>query len=116
MLKLLDWGFVALLAFGAAGHLFGTFKFYQLDSGIFVWSLAGVLAAALVVELNILRRMRKRDTTIAVVALIASLCWLAISLLFGRSNGNYVDPRVLIHAVAAAGLSCFSLQAVIGKK
>lgn len=113
MLKVLDWGFIALMGFGVAGHLIGTFKFYELNSGIFVWSLAGVLAATLVTALNILRRMRSRDKAIAVIALAASLGWFAIAVLFGFSVGTFVDPRVLIHAIAAAGLSFFCLRAVM---
>lgn len=44
------------------------------------------------------------------IALTGNLCWISIVLLFGRSIGNMVDPRVLLHGIAAAGLSYFSFK------
>lgn len=114
MSRIIDRIFCGLLAIGAAGHLMGTFVFSSFGSELFVWSLSGVLAAALLAALNTLRNIRPEDTTLAWVALVGSVCWIGIALLFGQSIGNIFDPRVLFHAVAAAGLSFFSLQTVSG--
>ena len=112
MYKTVDRLFCGLLAFGAAGHLLGTFLFTKLGSDLFVWSLSGVLAAALLVAVNLVRNARSGDKTVAWIALMGSLGWIAVVALFGRSIGNPFDLRVLLHAVAAAGLSYFSLRAV----
>lgn len=50
-----------MLAFGALGHTYGTFTLLEIGSSIFVWSLAGVLAASLVVCLNALRILRPAE-------------------------------------------------------
>lgn len=105
--------FCGLLALAALGHLFGTFKFFNFGTDIFVWSLSGVVAAALLVAINIVRSRRPADRAIAYIALVGNMGWIAIVLLFGQSIGNYLDPRVLIHGVAAAGLSYFSFMCLI---
>jgi hypothetical protein len=112
MYKTVDRFFCGLLAFGAAGHLLGTFLFAKLGSDLFAWSLSGVLAAALVVAVNLVRSARSGDRTVAWIALMGSLGWIVVVALFGTSIGNLLDPRVVLHAVAAAGLSYFSLRAV----
>ena len=108
MAKKIDLIFCVLLALASLGHLFGTFKLLEFGSGIFVWSLSGVLAAALLTSLNILRNKRSEDKTIARIALIGNIGWVAIVILFGGSIGNYADPRVLFHGTAVAGLCYFS--------
>lgn len=108
MIKNIDRMFCILLAVGTIGHLFGTIHFFEFKSGIFVWSLSGVLAGALLVTLNWLRNFRPRDRAIRWVALVGNLAWIGIVLLFGNSLGNYLDPRVLFHGFAAAGLVYFS--------
>jgi len=113
MLNKIDWFFVVLLGFGVLGHSYGTFALSEPGSGIFVWSLSGVLASALVVALNVLRKLRAEDRAIAWVSLAGSLGWLVIAILFGRSIGNSLDPRSLVHAIAAIGLAFFSMRAVV---
>ena len=98
------------MAFAAAGHLLGTFMFYARKSDLFVWSMSGVLAAARLVALNILRNFRPHDRPIACIALAGSICWLVIVVLSGISAGSFLDPRVLIHLAAAAGLSFFGFR------
>jgi ABC-type cobalamin transport system permease subunit len=110
MNKIIDRVFCGLMAFASMGHLFGTFKFTQFGTGLFVWSLSGVLAAGLLVALNILRNFRPKDKVIAGVALAGNLAWIGIVILFGLSIGNLFDFRVLFHGVAAMGLSYFSFQ------
>jgi len=107
---MIDRIFCGLLAIAAAGHLYGTLRFTQFGSVLFVWSLSGVLAAALVAALNILRLSRTMDKTLASVALAASLGWVLVVILFGLAIGNILDPRVLFHGIAALGLSFFSFQ------
>jgi hypothetical protein len=101
-----------LLALGAVGHLFGTFQVFEFGRGPFVWSLSGVLAAGLLVALNVLRNARPEDKTLAGVVLVGNVGWLGIVILFGQSLGNYLDFRVLFHAVSAAGLACFSVKSL----
>src|SRR4051812_3912103 len=110
MKKTLDRTFCGLLALGTLGHLIGTFTRTEVGSGLFVWSLSGVLAAALLVAINLLRNARPKDKVLAQVALAGNLCWLGIVILFGQSLGNVLDPRVLFHAVAALGLAYFSFR------
>ncbi len=110
MAKNIDRFFCGLMAFAALGHLFGTIKLTQFGTGLFVWSLSGVLAASLLVALNILRGGRPNDKNIALIALAGNLSWLGIVLLFGLSIGDLLDFRVLFHGVAAAGLTYFSIR------
>lgn len=108
----IDWIFIAFLFLGVVGHLFGTFALVEIGSNLFVWSMAGVLAAALVVALNILRKFRKGDRMIAALALFGSLGWVVIAILFGRAMGNSLDARSVSHAVAALGCAFFSWRAM----
>ena len=104
----LDWIFCGLMTFAAAGHLLGTFTLIEHGTQTFVWSLAGVLAAALLVALNVMRMNRPNDRTLGWVSLVGCLCWVVIVLLFGSAIGNIIDFRVLLHVVAALGLSILS--------
>ena len=110
MKKIIDLIFCGLMGLAALGHLFGTFKLVPSGTGLFVWSLSGVLAAGLLTALNFLRNARPQDKTVALIALAGSLGWLGIVFLFGQSIGNLLDFRVLFHGIAAAGLSYFSYQ------
>ena len=110
MNKIIDRVFCGLMALAALGHLFGTFKLTQVGTGLFVWSLSGVLAAGLLVALNLLRNARPQDKTLAVIALAGNLGWLGIVVLFSLSVGNLLDFRVLFHGIAAAGLGYFSFR------
>ena len=92
----------------AAGHFFGTLSLIERGTTLFVWSLAGVLAAALLVALNVMRIGRPDDRTLAWVCLVGCLCWVVIALMFGSSVGNVMDPRALYHAFAAFGLAVLS--------
>ncbi len=113
MNKIMDRFFCALMAFAALGHLFGTLKLTAFGTGLFVWSLSGVLAASLLAALNFLRNARPKDKTLAAIALAGSLCWVGIVVLFGLSIGNLLDFRVLFHGIAAAGLSYFSYRTLV---
>ncbi len=108
----LDWFFCALMAAATAGHFLGTLILVEHGTGLFVWSLAGVLAAALLVALNVMRIGRPNDRTLAWVCLIACLCWVAIALMFGQSVGNLLDQRALFHAFAALGLAVLSWRSL----
>ena len=104
----LDWLFCVLMAGAAAGHFFGTLTLVERGTSLFVWSMAGVLAAALLVALNVMRIGRPNDRTLIWVCLVGCLCWVAIALMFGQSVGNIFDPRALFHAFAALGLALLS--------
>ena len=102
---------IAFLALGVIGHLAGSLALTERGSALQVWSLAGVLCAALVVALNLLRHLRPTDSAIAWFAFAAASGWLVIALLFGHSLGNYFDFRVLWHGLGAAALALISLRA-----
>ena len=104
------------MALATLGHLFGTLKLLEFGTGIFVWSLSGVLAAALLTAMNILRNKRSEDKAIARIALVGNLGWIGIVVLFGESIGNYADPRVLFHGTAAVGLCYFSFLSLRGHR
>lgn len=110
MNKIVDLAFCALLAIGATGHLIGSFLFTTIGSVLFVWSLSGVLAAGLLVAVNLLRSLRLNDRALARIALVGNLCWLVVVILFGLSTGDVFDARVLLHGFAALGLSYFSIS------
>lgn len=108
----LDWLFCALMAAATAGHFLGTLTLVEHGTTLFVWSLAGVLAAALLVALNVMRIGRPNDRTLAWTCLVGCLCWVAIALMFGQSVGNLFDPRALFHAFAALGLAVLSWRSL----
>lgn len=112
MLKKIEWGFVVLLALAALGHTVGTFTMLEIGSGIFVWSLSGVLACLLVVAFNVLSIQRPGDRPVRMLAGASALGWIVIVVLFGLSIGNVADPRVLMHLVAAAGLLVLAVRRV----
>ncbi|MEP9371792.1 hypothetical protein [Mesorhizobium sp. KR1-2] len=112
-MRTVDTIFGVLLLIGAILHSYGTFIGYPLGSEVFVWSLAGSLAAGLIAVLNILRSRRPGDRALAWICLVSSLCWAGVALAFGRAIGNVVDPRVLWHAVAALVLAGFSLRTLM---
>lgn len=96
---------LVLLALGALGHTIGTFALLELGTPLFVWSLAGALAVWLLVALHGLRTARPADRSVALVAVVGSLAWAIVALLFGASIGDVADPRALMHAVSALGLA-----------
>ena len=106
----LDRFFGGLLALSAAGHTAGTLAFYQWPSEIFVWSLGASLAAFLLAAINLLRVNRPADRPLAGICLAGSLGWLALVIAFGVVIGQVLDPRVLMHGVAAAGLTAMSIR------
>jgi hypothetical protein len=109
-MRLIDRAFCVLLAIGTMGHLIGSFLFYEIGGGLFVWSLSGAMAAALLVVLNWLRSSRPSDRALAWITLVGNLCWIGVVVLFGGSIGNVLDVRVLLHVIAAAGMSYFSFK------
>ncbi len=113
MAKLFDRICIGFLALGTLGHLMGTFKFTEPGTGLFAWSMSGVLAAALLVALNVLRHRREKDKAVASLALAGGIGWIGVVLLFGQSVGNLADPRVLMHGLTALLLCGFSLRAVL---
>lgn len=101
------------LALGACGHLIGTFKYTEPGSGLFVWSLSGVLAAALIAAINFIRTARPDDKTIVLLALAGNVGWVVVVGLFGQSIHDMLDPRVLMHGVTAAVLAVFSVRNLV---
>lgn len=113
MARTVDAIFALLLLIGALLHSYGTLTGYEAGSEVFVWSLAGSLAAALIAVLNLMRRQRDGDKTLAAVCLVASLAWAAVAAGFGAAIGDVLDPRALWHIIAALGLAAFSLRSLI---
>ena len=111
-MKVVDRFFSALLMFGAAGHTLGTILFYNWPSEVFVWSLGSSVAAFLLVAINLLRVNRPDDRTLATICALGATAWLCTVMAFGVVQGNLLDPRVLIHGVAAIGLLAMSLRSL----
>ena len=99
-----------LLILGAVLHSIGTFRGYPAGSEIWVWSLAGSLAAATIGAVNLLRTRRLGDRALAWLAGLSALLWAVLALMFGWSIGDLLDPRVLWHTTAAAGLAVLSIR------
>lgn len=116
MAKALDGIFALLLLIGALLHGYGTITGYEPGTEVFVWSLSGSLAAALIAVLNLLRRERRGDRVLALICLVACLAWAAIALGFGAAIGNVLDPRVLWHIIAALALAVFSLKSLTERR
>lgn len=115
-MNILDRFFSVLLLFGAAAHTLGTFVFYTWPSEIFVWSLGTSLAGLVIGAINLLRVDRPNDTPLAWTCVVSSLTWLGIVIAFGVVEGNLFDPRVVIHAVAAAGLAAMGTRTAMQSK
>lgn len=107
--KNMDRIFCSLLAVAAAGHVFGTFKFFEFGTNGFVWALSGGFACALLATINFLRTSRPTDGALRWLTVFGNIGWMGIALLFGESIGNLLDRRVLLHEIAAAGVTCFSV-------
>jgi membrane protein DedA with SNARE-associated domain len=116
MAKAIDGIFALLLLIGALLHGYGTITGYEPGTEVFVWSLSGTLAAALIAVLNLLRRERRGDRALALICLVACLIWAALALGFGAAIGNVLDPRVLWHAIAALALAAFSLKSLTERR
>src|ERR1700730_9464197 len=107
MMKTLDRLFGALLLVGSLLHSFGSISYYPSGSQELVWALWARLAGRLFAVLNLVRPGRPEDRTIAWIAFVASLSWVAIAVGFGVAIGNLIDPRVLWHAISALVLAAF---------
>ncbi|MGD0642250.1 MAG: hypothetical protein ABSC22_16000 [Roseiarcus sp.] len=112
--KTLDRVFGALLLVGSALHAFGSISYYRFGAQELVWALSGSLAGGLTAAVNLVRSGRPDDTTLSWIALVASVCWIAVAMGFGAAIGNLVDPRVLWHAICALALAVFSLRTALG--
>ena len=112
-MRAVDTIFGILLLIGALLHAYGTFIGYPAGSEVFVWSLAGSLAAGLIAVLNLLRSCRPGDKALAWICLVASLCWAGLAFAFGKAIGHVADPRVLWHVIAALVLAGFSLRTLM---
>ena len=108
MLKVIDRIFGWLLVVGSCGHTIGTLMWTQPMSGIFIWSLGSSLAAALLGALNIVRAGRPDDKTLATITAVGTACWALLAFGFGKSIGNVLDPRAMVHMVTAVVLVIFS--------
>lgn len=87
----------ALLAFGALGHLYGTFDGYPFGSEVFVWSLSATAFTFAVVTFNMLAR--SGDSVLLVAGLVSACTWGVLAIAFGAAIGNVLDPRAIAHAV-----------------
>ena len=114
MLKTIDRIFGVLLVLAACGHIGGTMMWLPAWSGMWVWSLGAALAGLLLGALNIIRAGRPDDTTIALVAVIGTACWILNALAFGKSIGNLLDPRVAGHVVISSVLVVFGILTLRG--
>lgn len=112
-MKITERIFIGIMMLAAVGHMIGTFTRTEIGSGLFVWSLSGVLACSLLVALNIIRHARSGDKPIAILSTTGNMLWFVVVILFGMSIGNIYDPRVMIHAIAAIILSIYGFASII---
>jgi hypothetical protein len=115
MTRTLDRLFGVLLLVGALLHSYGSISGYPSGSQELVWALSGSLAAGLIAVLNLVRSGRPEDRTLAWIAFLGSLSWVAVAVGFGVAIGNLFDPRVLWHVISALALAGFSLRTAIGR-
>jgi uncharacterized membrane protein YczE len=105
--------FGVLLLLGTSGHTVGTVLWTPFLSGIFVWSLGASLAGYLLGALHIIRAARPTDRTVALIAGLGTACWTVLSLGFGASIHNLLDPRVVGQVVIALTLVGFSIRTLV---
>jgi len=112
-LRIADKVFGWLLVIGGLLHAFGSWKGFHDQPAVLVWALAGSLAALMIAAVNLLRAGRPGDRSLAIVSLLGSLGWLAVSLEFGKTINNELDPRVLWHTTCAVALAYFSARSMM---
>ncbi len=97
-----------LLVLACCGHTLGTLKGYPAMSPIWVWSLGSSLAGLLLGGVSLIASGRPTDRALSGLTLAGSVGWIFVALAFGVSIGQVLDPRVVGHAVIAAGLAVSS--------
>ena len=108
MLRIVDRIFRILLALVSFCHAVGAILWTGPHSGIFIWSSGSALAGGLLAALNIVRAGRPNEKTFAVITGIGTACWALVTVGFGLSIHNVLDPRPLGHFVISIILSVFS--------
>ena len=63
---------------------------------------------------NILRSVRPDDHALAWITVVATVCWFCAAIAFGAIIDNALDLRVVVFAVACAGLVTFGLRSTLG--
>ncbi|MDO6965542.1 hypothetical protein [Rhizobium alvei] len=101
-MKIARYAFAILLGLSGLGHSVGTFLFYTPGTDVFVWSLAASAFVVAVIIFNLFALSGRPEHLI--VATGAALVWIGLVFGFGQAIGNLLDPRILMHAVAAGGL------------
>lgn len=114
MLKMIDRGFAIVLVFGTVGHTFGSITKYGGHPEELLWALCASLFIALLAALNILRSVRPDDHALAWITVVGTVCWFCAAIAFGAIIDNALDPRVVVFAVACAGLVTFGLRSALG--
>jgi hypothetical protein len=107
VLKIIDRIFGALLLLGAVGHTVGTIMMTPPMSQIFISSLGASLACFLLGALNLVRAGRPDDKTLATITMAGTVCWALVAFAFGKSIGNVLDPRALMHMTVSVVLVIF---------
>lgn len=114
MLKIVDRSLGWLLLLGGVGHTYGAFQAYAHQSQTFVWALSGSLAVMLLAVVNLVRVERADDRTLAWVSFAGCAGWIALTLVFGKTTRDFMDPRVIYHVVVSLALAFFSLRTALG--
>jgi hypothetical protein len=110
----LDRTLAVLLVLGAAGHTLGSIKAYSQQPIVLLWALCASLYTVLLGVVNLLRTARPADRALAWVAVVASACWIPVSIAFGVLIGQPFDPRVVVFVLICSGLVALGLKNALG--
>lgn len=114
MLKIVDRSLGWLLLLGGVGHTYGAFQAYAHQSQTFIWAMSGSLAVLLLAVVNLVRVERSDDRTLAWLSFAGCVCWIVLTLGFGKATRDFLDPRVIYHVVVSLGLAVLSLRMAFG--
>jgi hypothetical protein len=108
--KTLDQFFGVLLLVGSGLHAYESISSYRLGSTELVWALSGLWLAGWISVVNLVRAGRPKDTTVAWISLVASICWAIVAVGFGaaamagREGGD--RPHHELNSPSREAVSC----------
>lgn len=113
-MKTLDRIFGLLLVVASLMHSLGSYLVYRHKPELMLWALGTGLAGLLLAGMNLLRAGRPQDRALGWMCFAGGLGWLGVAVGFGAVVGNYLDPRLVIHAAITLVLTGMSLRTAMG--